>query len=969
MSTRYDTPSGSSQRRKLVSDYDDVSSESDNLLHPTLVDSSRKKSKKKKHKKEERSRETETRSYGEKDDTYDENTNWGSERKKKKKKERRRSPEDHEFLVTSGYEPSRVSNEDGYQDKNKDSKNRKRERRSSGDYHSSPSKQRSDNDFGLQKRPRTNRSRSLSRNNDSQSRSASKSTETTDSRSKKSKRSRKDDYSRSSRHRTRSPEHKSKHKSSSSIQTTFKSELDKIQTIKRPSMEESSSATTSSASTPVKPLTNFTIKETITPKTHQVKENKKESNENTTERGSESKNPSPEKEKSLIICPPPPPPPPPLPPDLLSPPPPLPKEESTATPPLPAAPSESTAGSNCGGERIRKDKLTSFPMPPVGMTAPLSDSDDSSDSSAGSPSPSESSSSQDDDSKKDIVKGSSNAAKGSSVSENSGRPVPSSSGHHSGRKSLVEDLPLPKLYPNSGASNPAVASIHSNKVKQEPVPVPGDEDSKSTGSANSNSPHGAVDTPEPPKPKVLKVPSNIAKLRAEQRAVETWPFGSVEQFEQLGQIGEGTFGQVFKARHKETGVMYALKKVLTDKEREGFPITSIREVKILRQLKHASIVNLVEIVTDKASAHEWKNGKGSFYLVFEYMDHDLLGVLDSRLVQFTEDHVKSLMKQLLDGLAYCHKKKFLHRDIKCSNILINNKGQLKLADFGLARLYDAEDANRLYTNNIITIWYRPPELLLGAERYGPYVDIWSTGCIMGELFMSRALFQGMDEAQQLEAIARVCGTPCPANWPQVIELPLFSKLKPKKMYRRMLRETYAQIPADALDLLDKMLTLDPKKRCSAAEALSHHWLYNVVPEQMEPPSLPKYQDCHELWCKKRRKRLKDQQARNVNLQTLINENRIDEAFQHINDLFMQLNEAFTIPDRAKAESVVQAILQNIDIPTVTQFLEQQKQSSSTVDQSTFSKTEALTTEMYNRLMQFYQKGNASGGPTASSNAV
>ena len=106
------------------------------------------------------------------------------------------------------------------------------------------------------------------------------------------------------------------------------------------------------------------------------------------------------------------------------------------------------------------------------------------------------------------------------------------------------------------------------------------------------------------------MPSNIAKLRAEQRAVETWPFGSVEQFEQLGQIGEGTFGQVFKARHKETGVMYALKKVLTDKEREGFPITSIREVKILRQLKHASIVNLVEIVTDKASAHEWKNGKG-----------------------------------------------------------------------------------------------------------------------------------------------------------------------------------------------------------------------------------------------------------------------------------------------------------------------------------------------------------------------
>ena len=126
-------------------------------------------------------------------------------------------------------------------------------------------------------------------------------------------------------------------------------------------------------------------------------------------------------------------------------------------------------------------------------------------------------------------------------------------------------------------------------------------------------------------------------------------------------------------------------------------------------------------------------------------------------------------------------------------------------------------------------------------------------------------------------------------------------------------------------------------------------------------SLPKYQDCHELWCKKRRKRLKDQQARNVNLQTLISESRFEEAFQHINDLFMQLNEAFTIPDRSKAESCVQSILQNIDIPTVTHFLEQQKQGASTVDQSTFSKTEALTQEMYTRLMEFYQKGNVTTG--------
>lgn len=118
---------------------------------------------------------------------------------------------------------------------------------------------------------------------------------------------------------------------------------------------------------------------------------------------------------------------------------------------------------------------------------------------------------------------------------------------------------------------------------------------------------------------------------------------------------------------------------------------------------------------------------GAFYLVFEYMDHDLMGLLESGLVEFNEHHVASFMKQLLEGLNYCHRKNFLHRDIKCSNILMNNRGQIKLADFGLARLYSAEDKMRPYTNKVITLWYRPPELLLGEERYGPAIDVWSCG--------------------------------------------------------------------------------------------------------------------------------------------------------------------------------------------------------------------------------------------------
>ena len=148
----------------------------------------------------------------------------------------------------------------------------------------------------------------------------------------------------------------------------------------------------------------------------------------------------------------------------------------------------------------------------------------------------------------------------------------------------------------------------------------------------------------------------------------------------------------------------------------------------MRQLSHANIVNLREIITDKQDALDFKLDKsGAFYLVFEFMDHDLMGLLESGLVVFSEANIGHIMRQLLDGLSYCHRNNFLHRDIKCSNILMNNRGQIKLADFGLARLFSAEDKGRPYTNKVITLWYRPPELLLGEERYGPAIDVWSCG--------------------------------------------------------------------------------------------------------------------------------------------------------------------------------------------------------------------------------------------------
>lgn len=286
----------------------------------------------------------------------------------------------------------------------------------------------------------------------------------------------------------------------------------------------------------------------------------------------------------------------------------------------------------------------------------------------------------------------------------------------------------------------------------------------------------------------------------------------MEVYEILTKIGEGTYGEVFKAREKKSGELCALKKVRLENEKEGFPITAVREIQILRQLTHANIVNLKEIIMDAKTIGDIKSDT-SFYLVFEYCDHDLFGLLDSGLIQLEFEHIRAFLYQLMSGLAFCHERKFLHRDIKCSNILLNNNGKIKLADFGLARFYNAEDKERPYTNKVITLWYRPPELLLGEERYGPAIDIWSCGygnerelhmegkklnlcvlirCIFGELFTRRPLFQGQREDEQLDLISRLCGSPTPAAWPDVIHLPLFATLKQKKVYRRRLKEEYQQ---------------------------------------------------------------------------------------------------------------------------------------------------------------------------------
>jgi cell division cycle 2-like protein len=312
---------------------------------------------------------------------------------------------------------------------------------------------------------------------------------------------------------------------------------------------------------------------------------------------------------------------------------------------------------------------------------------------------------------------------------------------------------------------------------------------------------------------------------------------SVDEFERLNKIDEGTYGVVYRAKDKKTGEIVALKKVKMEKEKEGFPLTSLREINILLSFHHPYIVDVKEVVVGSSL--------DSIFMVMEYMEHDLKGLMESMKQPYSQSEVKCLMIQLLEGVKYLHDNWVLHRDLKTSNLLLNNRGELKICDFGLARQYGSP--LKPYTHLVVTLWYRAPELLLGAKQYSTAIDMWSLGCIMAELLSKEPLFNGKTEFDQLDKIFRILGTPNETIWPGFSKLPGVKVNFVKHQYNLLRKKfpatsfTGSPVLSDSgFDLLNKLLTYDPEKRITAEAALNHEWFREVpLPKSKEfMPTFP-----------------------------------------------------------------------------------------------------------------------------------
>ena len=322
----------------------------------------------------------------------------------------------------------------------------------------------------------------------------------------------------------------------------------------------------------------------------------------------------------------------------------------------------------------------------------------------------------------------------------------------------------------------------------------------------------------------LKNMNYISLLKKNTRLVGlNFKIATIDNFsyKRLGLIDSGTYGNVFKVKNCKFKKLYACKEIKLAGTKDGLNLIALREINILLSISHPNIIFVREARMNFLAE--------KFFIIMEYCNYDIKSILDST-TKFSQNQIKMIIKQLLYGISALHDSFVIHRDLKTSNILLNKKGVLKICDFGMARIFNKN--SKFLSQEVITLWYRPPEILLGKKNYTNSVDLWAMGCILSELTTSNVLFSGKSELDQLIKIFGCLGAPTSEIWLNLHSYPSTKKIIfPLQPYNSVFSKMYGKLDPVTIDLIQKFLVYDPVKRISARCALRHKFFKNVPYEK------------------------------------------------------------------------------------------------------------------------------------------